>query len=359
MATLNRALLRVWGQSPVGMIALVTWTWWVPLITWQDRWGDFVHHFPMTLTMVVGSFIAGATSEGGGAVAFPVLTLVFGVAPPIARDFALMIQSVGMTAASVAIIRARIPVAWAVVGPVSLGGALGLVGGLTWLSPLMPPPLVKIFFCCLWLSFAVALHLVSLRRSGGQTDSFRPGEHGLPVPALAGIGLLGGVISSLVGSGIDILTFSFLTLRSGLSERVATPTSVILMAVNAVVGFAWQGAVRGVIDPQAWSFWYVCVPVVVLGAPLGAWFIRNRSSAFIRRLLYLCIGAQFVGAVLILPFSPSMFLVGSLTFAAGSVLFLLLGWLGSRRLQGRASGAEPGPTGAERRRGKPWPDPGV
>jgi uncharacterized membrane protein YfcA len=33
----------------------------------------------MTLTMVFGSFIAGSTSEGGAAVAFPVLTLLFKV----------------------------------------------------------------------------------------------------------------------------------------------------------------------------------------------------------------------------------------------------------------------------------------
>jgi len=33
----------------------------------------------MTVTMMFGSFIAGSTSEGGAAVAFPVLTLVFHV----------------------------------------------------------------------------------------------------------------------------------------------------------------------------------------------------------------------------------------------------------------------------------------
>ncbi|MEO0975313.1 MAG: sulfite exporter TauE/SafE family protein, partial [Pseudomonadota bacterium] len=42
-------------------------------------------------TMLVGSLIAGATAEGGGAVAFPVLTLGLGVAPHVARDFTLMI----------------------------------------------------------------------------------------------------------------------------------------------------------------------------------------------------------------------------------------------------------------------------
>ena len=54
--------------------------------------------------MCLGSFIAGATSEGGGAIAYPVMTLgPWKIAPLIARDFSLMIQSVGMIAAGVSI----------------------------------------------------------------------------------------------------------------------------------------------------------------------------------------------------------------------------------------------------------------
>ncbi len=44
--------------------------------------------------------IPGMTSEGGGAVAFPVMTLAFSIAPSLARDFSLVIQSCGMTAAA-------------------------------------------------------------------------------------------------------------------------------------------------------------------------------------------------------------------------------------------------------------------
>ena len=35
----------------------------------------FPTHYPMTITMIFGSMVAGATSEGGGAVAFPVMIL--------------------------------------------------------------------------------------------------------------------------------------------------------------------------------------------------------------------------------------------------------------------------------------------
>ena len=51
--------------------------------------------------------IAGSTSAGGGAVAFPVMTLMFEISPECARNFSLAIQSVGMTAAAFAIWRCR------------------------------------------------------------------------------------------------------------------------------------------------------------------------------------------------------------------------------------------------------------
>ncbi len=49
----------------------------------------------MTITMIFGSMVAGATSEGGGAVAFPVMTLALQIKPAVARDFSLMTQSCG------------------------------------------------------------------------------------------------------------------------------------------------------------------------------------------------------------------------------------------------------------------------
>lgn len=55
----------------------------------------FPTRYEMSLTMVFGSLVAGATSEGGGAVAFPVMTLLLHIPPGVARDFSLMIQSAG------------------------------------------------------------------------------------------------------------------------------------------------------------------------------------------------------------------------------------------------------------------------
>ena len=49
-------------------------------------------------------------------------------------------------------------------------------------------------------------------------------------------GFLGGIFSAITGSGVDICSFSILSLLFRVSEKVSTPTSVVLMAINTCVG---------------------------------------------------------------------------------------------------------------------------
>ncbi|MGI9597308.1 MAG: hypothetical protein ACR2QK_14190, partial [Acidimicrobiales bacterium] len=57
-----------------------------------------------TVTMLFGSFLAGSSPEGGGAVAFPVFTKALEVPGPVARTFGLSIQAVGMSMATASIL---------------------------------------------------------------------------------------------------------------------------------------------------------------------------------------------------------------------------------------------------------------
>jgi hypothetical protein len=63
--------------GPPVLVQLAWWTW--ALLDTETRLGRFAQSTPytgqyyyMSITMVIGSLVAGATSEGGGAVAFPV-----------------------------------------------------------------------------------------------------------------------------------------------------------------------------------------------------------------------------------------------------------------------------------------------
>ena len=146
-------------------LAATVWVLWLrPVIALFVSPAEMVEHWLIAPTMLIGSFVAGSTSAGGGAVAFPVMTLIFKVDPPIARDFSLMIQSVGMGAASIGIVLMKIKVDWRAIGYSNFGGIFGLLIGFQ-ISGLLSPPVVKLFFVSLWLSLALALFLVN-RRSG-------------------------------------------------------------------------------------------------------------------------------------------------------------------------------------------------
>ncbi|HIG01488.1 MAG TPA: sulfite exporter TauE/SafE family protein [Myxococcales bacterium] len=296
-----------------------------------DRWGLFGENWFMSITMTLGSFIAGATSEGGGAVAFPVMTMMFEIPPHVARDFSLMIQAVGMTAAAVTILYTRIPIERRALCWASIGGALGVIIGIEFISPYLPARETKVTFLAIWLAFSFALYWINRapeREVRTEIESFGP-RHSL---LLVGTGIIGGAISGMTGSGLDILIFSLLVLRFRISEKIATPTSVILMAINAVVGFLWKANVGGGMSEDAWNYWWVCLPIVVIGAPAGARFIRNRSRLFVARILYVSIIAQFIAGLLIIPQTAGLIGYTAGIFACAMLLFRGMAKGGDKRL---------------------------
>ncbi|PIO58374.1 hypothetical protein TELCIR_20193, partial [Teladorsagia circumcincta] len=66
--------------------------WW--FTAYRYNWFSLLStRWQMPAIMVLGSTVAGMTAEGGGAIAFPFMTLCLQIDPVSARDFSLMIQS--------------------------------------------------------------------------------------------------------------------------------------------------------------------------------------------------------------------------------------------------------------------------
>jgi len=307
-------------------------TMWLTYMTATQKWGVFleysevgIQNWYMALTMVFGSFIAGATSEGGGAVAFPVMTLLFKVESHIARNFSLAIQSIGMVSAAYFIFARRIPIDKTYLLLCTVGGFFGIIFGTFFIDPLVSPPYVKMLFVTLWLSFGVVLFYANVfkkRQTLNQLPPLPESERRL----LIGVGFLGGIISALTGSGIDIFSFSFTTTRYNLSEKVATPTSVCLMAGNTVIGFLLHAfVIKDFFNTDAFNYWLVAMPVALFAAPLGAFFISQRTQKFVANFLYVILLAQFIGAFLIL--KPTGLLLGFTLaiFVTGLVVFFGFG----------------------------------
>lgn len=156
--------------------------------------------------MIFGSIVAGMTSEGGGAVAFPVMTLALKEDAKTARDFSMLIQSVGMTAASFAILYMNVQVEYNSIAFCIVGSIGGSILGFHVIDKNLTPPQKKMLFVCIWFAFAFSLFLLN-RRSGRKTYRQIPKMNWWKCIVLTANGFLGGIFTSFAGSGLDICSF--------------------------------------------------------------------------------------------------------------------------------------------------------
>ena len=280
--------------------AIIILSSWLMYMIATGQWYVFVNYYVMSITMVFGSLVAGATSEGGGAVAFPVFTKVLKLAPEGARVFALAIQSMGMTSAALTIIKNRIPVVKESLIYSSLGGAIGIIIGTLFIVQHLIPSYTKILFTLLVTGFGFVLLIEQFGLEGrlNKIDNFDTRKALILVTA----GIIGGFFSSAVGSGLDIVTFSILVMYFNISEKVATPTSVILMALNSWIGFTLHVFVTGGFNIVVRDWWLACVPIVIFGAPIGSLIAAKISRKAIVYFLLTLIFIEFVSTILIVKF---------------------------------------------------------
>ena len=275
-------------------VILILLTWLYFLIHYFEI-SIFRENISVMLTMLFGSFIAGASSEGGGAIAFPVFTLALKLSPDIARNFSLLIQSVGMTSASLFIIQNKIPIEKKIIGTVSISGILGFIISSYFLIDLFKPSLTKLAFVSIWLGFAFIFWVHK-----NSTNFYLLISKTKDYQILILTGLLGGIISAFFGNGIDILSFSILVLYFNLSEKVATPTSIILMAIISIFGMLFHFFILKDVTPKTIDYWMTSIPIVIFFAPIGAHIINITSRQFIRLFLISIIIIQYIGAIIVI-----------------------------------------------------------
>lgn len=348
-AAAREATRRRRARVALGVSVAVTIGWAI-YVTVAGHWIRVVDNWQAALTMVFGSFVAGSTPQGGGAIAFPVFTKGLRVPSDVARSFSLSIQTIGMGTAALAILINRRLVEWRAVtvggaaALVSFVAALFLVGdpGRPYWPSVLPSDYVRVTFTLVLASMAFVVYLgtrVRIRK----VDKALPEMNGRLYVALVVAGVLGGLASALTGSGADVMMYLFVVVLFGVDPRVGVPSSVLVMAAVSVVGFLILGigngqlsvelsegvrghvtsvagqavsarTVDGVLVPiygttgsdlpaqrfDLFGMWIAAFPVVAWGAPLGSW-IANRMTA--RQLVYFALSlsvAELVSTVIFL-----------------------------------------------------------
>ncbi len=308
-------------------IALCTWTVWLSFLGVQEAFSNLINHWQIALTMFFGSIIAGGTSIGGGAVAFPVFTKLLYISPHDAKIFSLAIQSVGMMAASLTIYLSKIPVEWRIIRWGSLGGIFGILFGLKYLAPLLPPDIIKMSFTIMLTSFSMTLFVLNKKNKHKKKSLYIWGKSEKLACLLAG--MMGGIMSGLVGNGIDIIVFSLMVLVWHLSEKKATSTSVILMAINAFVGFFYQLGIVHDFPSNVQNYWFAAIPIVVIGAPLGTILCSKLHRSIIANSLIILILIEMITSFILIPLRPAIIIASFLSMIVFLGIYYWLYRLGS------------------------------
>ena len=305
---------------------------WLTIVTVGNYWPVVFSHWPIALTMSLGSYVAGSTPMGGGTVAFPVLVLLFDLPGSLGRNFGLAIQSIGMTSATIYILSNNRPVDWRLLSPALLGSLLATPLGAAFVAPFVPDLWIKLIFAVIWASFGI-LHLVKLREL---TSNHGDAEHRCFNDYAIGIaiGLIGGVASSITGVGIDMMIYATLVLLYRADLKIAIPTSVILMAFTSIIGICTNLVLSQLapetyaVDPQVFSNWLAAAPIVALGAPFGALVVNliSRTPTLIAVSL-LCIG-QFAWMLVHEQVTGLMLLAAIAGVLIFNLAFHFLYWLG-------------------------------
>lgn len=300
--------MRRWAIWGLPTLFTLGWVVFVLVFGHLDRVAD---NWRSSGTMVIGSFVAGSTPQGGGAVAFPVFTKVIGISAPVARTFSIVIQATGMVMASLSILLAGRKIDWKALSLGLAGGSVGLVLGLFVLGdpntafwePRVDSAFVKVAFTIAIFAVAVIVRLVSKRSAGYDVV---PDWGSRSVFVMLSFAFVGGVFSALTGSGVDVFLFVFIVLVAGVTPRVAIPTSIVAMAGVSLLGLVILGFGHGQLDiglsnsgtdvisvagsafgPESavqfdlFGIWLAAAPIVVWGAPLGAWVAAKVSETVV------------------------------------------------------------------------------
>ena len=105
---------------------------------------------------------------------------------------------------------------------------------------------------------------------------------------------------------------------------MATPTTVILMTIVSITGFGTHILLLRDFTGPVPRYWLAAVPIVVVGAPLGALICSKLSRQVIRLILIGLIAADFASTLWLVPMSAQTMAIAAAALVAGTVASYLM-----------------------------------
>jgi uncharacterized membrane protein YfcA len=270
---------------------------------------DWFQHLAILPTMLLGSFVAGSTPMGGGSVAYPILVHYLEFGSSDARTFSLLIQSVGMTSASLFIIlykKEELP--WRFISRVAVAGLAGFLFNIWVLYDRITGALLKVIYIPFFLSFLIILLYIQFGY-GRKPNFISPDDSRKSIiPALIA-GFCGGILTGFIGSGIDFMVFTVLALYFGFPIKKGTYISIILMTFLSLCNSLLLLGDTTAISDRVWASWLLAANLVLFGAPLGNLVVRQVPDTWVTAFITLLFSGHVLGVFHSMPLTTTTYAI--------------------------------------------------
>src|SRR5882762_2845056 len=235
------------------------------------------------LASVCIGLILGLLGGGGSILSIPILVYLFHIDAVLASSYSLFI--VGATSLAGAIPKYRDQLV-----NVKTGLLFGIPSIITifitrrWIVPAIPDIIFEIpafiltkRFLLLGI-FAILMVLASVPMIRGRRD--RNNLEGVwKIPLTIAEGIIIGFLTGLVGAGGGFLIIPALVLLTRLPMKAASGTSLFIIAVNSLIGFAGDA----LITKMDWTFLLAFTSIAIVGVLVGNQLSRRVPGDLLRK----------------------------------------------------------------------------
>lgn len=192
---------------------------------------------------VLAGMVIGLAGGGGSIMTVPIFVYLFGIAPLLATTYSLFVVSVTSMVGSVShLLHRRVDLR--VTAAFALPSFVSVYLARRFLVPALPDPIVSydsyslpkekaiMYFFSIVMLLAARAMIRHQQPEQGEAADGRPRYATLSLDGLA-VGLLTGTI----GAGGGFLIVPMLVLLAGMPMQRAVATSVVIIAVNSLIGF--------------------------------------------------------------------------------------------------------------------------
>lgn len=241
-----------------------------------------LHWLGYCFALLIG-LILGLVGSGGGILAVPVLVYLFGLDTMVATVYSLFVVGISSAVAGVRYWQRR-EVEWHIVLRFGLPAVCSIIFTKRILLPLIPEEIGVIEGVVVTKSFLIMLLFAILVLISGfsmlKGEKIAKSTRNYPMYWLSILGLVGGLITGLMGAGGGFVIVPAVVHIGRLTMKTAMATSIVIIAFNTLLGFL--GSFTSItID---WPFLLSLTTISVVGIYLGTALSSRLSNQHLKRI---------------------------------------------------------------------------